>query len=231
MRSLLALLSLAAAANAGTISFLAGDFSTNWTTVKNFDDGGGGGTTVGSRIASGGDPNAYREVKLTYSTAGQQLSGVSLWSTATFDPSQGALLNVTYNWSQYETGQGGSAYLQIRPLLQQGGSNYAFVTNNTPTTGWASYTSGALAQANFCDISVTCGSGAIHPNFSTSGGVITFGYQVLGADYGATLPFNQSGNIDNFGITGTSAAPEPASAALAGSALAGLWWFRRRRTA
>ncbi len=230
MRVFYGLLLSATIAAAATTNYIDGDFSTGWTTTKTFDDGGGGGVTTPAVIATGGNPDAYREMLLTYSTLGQQLNGSSIWSGATYDPAtEGALAIVSFAWDQFVTGQTGSAYLQIRPLLEQGGHFFQVATNNTPGANWAAYSSGNLGQNNFCRIDATCGSGAVRPDFSALGAPITFGYLVLGADFGQSLPFSQTANVDNFGVTATSSVPEPGTVLLLPSACAGLLWLRRRR--
>jgi hypothetical protein len=198
------------AARAATFTDM--NFSTGWTSLKTFDDSGGSASFAVAVPATGGNTLAYREITLNFPNALTQIAVASTWSGATYDPStSGPIQSVAFSWDQFGTGQTTNAYLNIRPLLKQGGTYYRYNATNTPSGSWGPYSQSLLTETNFCDLGVACTASAPRPNFSSSGGPIEFGYLALGASYGKTPPnFAQTANVDNYQVT-IASIPEPAT--------------------
>ena len=106
---------------------------------------------------------------------------------ATYDPAArgaAASFSFTARFRPHFDGQPPAYYaqvgLQVRPLVRQGGRS--FVSNlpifswgsNLPPLPWAELTLPGLAAADF----LRDGTEPVHPDFSSAGGVLTFGFEV-----------------------------------------------------
>ena len=123
------------------------------------------------------------------------------------------------------TGITGASSGFYRPALRQGGINYVLFVpfDSTTSSGWTTFTHLSGSPLEWNDP-----TGTLHPDFSATGGAISFGYRVgFGVSCGSTQcsAATSVGVLDNYvvqidGIPETSGVPEPASMWLAATSLA-----------
>lgn len=233
-RTIVAALSVAAlsvtAAKGTTFSdteFNNGDWSSS---VAVDTASGGTSSAFGLQIASGGNPDAYRETTLSFpfgasgneSLLATELSSVSLYEPAVSGAIESLALSTSYNLlSQI----GGTPGLTIRFVVVQDGE--LFETAGIQTVGssgsWVEYSLTELDESDFSSVS---GSGML--DLSAAGSQLQFGYGLgVGAGVG-----NASNIISRFGVDNWSlevaAVPEPHALALAALLFCGLGLHRRR---
>ena len=168
------------------------------------------------------------------------LFGAASWNPAT----QGAVELIDFALDArglFSTGIGTPVTGFVRPVIEQGGIVYSVAGSsmqlNVGAT-WQTISRLFSDSDNWIDLNATPG---VKPDFSTSGGVIHFGYRY---ELGLTCPtFNNTAGcvaaqtqlgVDNFRVSvGTDvqagAVPEPPASALLAVALLGLAWAGRRR--
>ncbi len=223
--------SLAAAAQAATFS--DGTFNpANWNNDVYASSSVSATPVVAvTQETSGGNPGNYRRMEVTYPGGGTIYQFHAL-SGATWDPSvQGEIegINASFDLNKYATDSP-----NFWVALRQGNTVFRLETAVVASTlnTWQNFNYTNLVQNSFREgivgISGNVGSfgfdGNNHPNFTTSGGPIQFGFMLIsGAGVGSPA---RIGGIDNFSLT---VIPEPASMALMG--LGTLLIVSRRRTA
>jgi len=231
-----AIASAALASSAQAVTFLDGVFNnTDWTLTTITNAGGAGSTMNAFQVPTGGNPNQYRNNQLSLAINGSNsgVFGVNMNVNAFYNPASGAIAVINYsedskNFSNQAgngqlTGcaiiQGGRIYLQRNPLLVMPYSGFS---------NWQPNTASSLVAANFYELNnagvLFSGS---NPDFSTSGGVMQFGYYRANSSGNQTSgTFNSECGIDNWSVNIVTV-PTPGSLALAG--LGGLLTTRRRR--
>ena len=169
----------------------------------------------------------------------------NLFGAASWDPAtQGAVEQISFALDVrglFSTGIGIPVTGFVRPVIEQGGIVYSVAGTSTQVNvgaAWQTISRLFSDSDNWVDLVGTPGA---RPDFSTSGGVIHFGYRY---ELGLTCPtFNNTAGctaaqtqlgVDNFrvrvGVDVPAAdVPEPPATALLGAALLGLAWARRRR--
>jgi hypothetical protein len=205
---------IAVTARAADITFSDGTFTPgNWT-VTIF----GTGTVDVSQQLSGGNPGAFRQI--TNNVDGI-MWGYHMNNSATYNPStQGAILSIDYAEDSIVLAGGGN--FGAGPALMQGGRVFArpFAFSNST---WTHRTLTGMDEDNFVHWHGEPG-GAL-PNFSATGGPITFGFWNGNADG----TYSMTTAIDNWSMTlHTKSVPEPA--VLAAAAFAAMALLRRRRS-
>ncbi|MBL8175273.1 MAG: PEP-CTERM sorting domain-containing protein [Bryobacterales bacterium] len=230
--------------HAGVTVITDGDFQpANWSQVV-FNQVNGTGTN--SRQAAGGNPDAYRQMAMAFQpvAAGTNLNIniASFGSLLTYDPSAGGAIQqirFDYDLSRISsTGLGSTTPAGFyRPFLEQGGKRFflAGVDDQVLLSAWTAFHHVSTDPNDWGQIN----AGVEKPDFSASGGVITFGYRVAlplicpaGVTSGCLAAAAVSG-IDNFKVTVTSAdpagtVPEPSAGALVGlGAIAATLWRKR----
>lgn len=199
----------------------------DWTAQK-FGDG----NFTASQIASGGNPNEFRQTNHSDLNTGQSIAVFQILSTGVYDPSvSGAIASIDFSFDlKFIGGSTGTSQVGYRLALEQAGSFYFSDAlsialgpgDGAPGATWDSFAFSGLTELNFALLS---GPGSL--NFSASGDPIMFGYLTNNTAM-ANLVQTSSG-IDNFSVTITPV-PEPASVALL---LAGigtlLVWDKLRR--
>ncbi|MBZ5606326.1 MAG: PEP-CTERM sorting domain-containing protein [Acidobacteriia bacterium] len=210
-----------------------GTFSNaNWTLVST-QLPGNGGTITTTQEAAGGNTGAYRFIQdqVNAGSAAPNLSGVfgvQLNSLGTYNPGvSGAIgsisFSIDYNCavnpaSPTNTGACVQQGMGFGLAMQQGGNIYTM--NDLLLTfvpgAWTNSTTNNLTASSFGQPSDT-GNGystdTQHPDFSASGGIITFGlFNVNHAGAGA---YETDAGFDNWSVTiDQASAPEPGSLAL-----------------
>jgi uncharacterized protein (TIGR03382 family) len=169
----------------------------------------------------------------------------NLFGGASWDPAtQGAVELIEFALDArglFSTGIGIPISGFVRPVIEQDGTVYSVAGTSTQLNvgaTWQTITRLFSDSENWIDIA---GSPGVLPDFSSSGGVIHFGYRfelsltcpTFNNTVGCSAVQTQLG-VDNFRVTvGTdvqaAAVPEPPVIALLAMALMGLAWVGRRR--
>jgi hypothetical protein len=187
------------------------------------------GLISAGQVATGGNLRSYRQVVLG---VGQNVPYVGQVNrNFVYDPTRGAVAAINYTMDLITTNAEGAAYAA---LVEQGGKLYAdaFPTEvaNASSNTWLGHSIN-LTLSNFSQV-VRGQFGALafdntsHPDFSTSGRPLTFGYLV------AAGFFTSITGIDNDPITlrfTPAAVAEPGLMMLFGSGLGCLLLWRRRK--
>lgn len=184
-------------------------------------------TVSASQSPTGGNPGAYRSVSHLTNVAGsQQLYVVHLHSSWTWNPStQGPITEVTYSMDANVFNGGISDAVGFGIAIRQASTFYvADYFGIIEQTGWQSHSvTTPLTESDFGLAEWPTPAG--NPDFSTSGGLIEFGFLTQNGTSSTTDVLSSSSGVDNVSIEIT-AIPEPASwLALAAAPLL----LRRRR--
>lgn len=218
--------------SAMAITFFDGIFNNpDWSLTHITNASGVGSSQVGFQVLTGGNPNEYRRIRnqLVVGSAGNGAStGIHLNNTAFYNPSAGAITSINYSEdsinfvpTQPGNGQGsglaifqsGRYYIQRTPTLVMPGATFSTWQPN-PAPG--------LVASDLWEISLTgILTSSSNPDFSTSGGVMQFGFW---RGNSANQNINTECGIDNWSVT---LVPSPGSLALVG--MGGVAAMRRRR--
>ncbi len=197
------------------------------------------GSFVAGQVATGGNPGAYRETHLVWSGPGPIVGHLN--HNAVYDPAvEGAITTLDYSFDNIELSNYGVGYAM---LISQNGTGYiAFPVlglglDDTTSPLWTHVSHTGLTASEFWEDN----SNGTHPDFSSSGAPIQFGYWT--SDGGLWVHEDLSG-IDNWSVTlnsglepppvpepEPSSSPEPSSVLLLGSIVVGMMAFFRRRLA
>ena len=189
---------IATSARAGTLTFTDGSFNpADWSvTVR------GSGTTTASQIPTGGNPDAFRQITNNVTS---MMWGYHMNNGAVYNPSaQGAITSIDY--AEDAIVIAGSGNLGSGPAVMQGGKLFIKPDSFGQTT-WTHKTLTGLHGDSFFD--PEGGPGPFQPNFSATGGPITFGFWRGNADG----PYSMTTGIDNWSMT-LNTVPEPAAIGL-----------------
>jgi len=159
--------------------------------------------TVNQEI-SGGNPDAFRRSVLNWNYLGPGVSqGIlvaNLKAGATYDPaSQGAIVTLDASCDVVMISQvGGTPGVFYHMLVSQAGSYYIAVFGVVEAPPWTHFSRSNLVATDF---GLVHGNGPAHPDFSSSGAPIQFGYANSSAGHvGSPTPISITSGIDNWTV-------------------------------
>ena len=213
-RSLLSLtiaasaVALAPSAHAAPTTVTDGTFSNaDWTVVVLKDDSPAqDGQAFGTQMPTGGDPDAFRSVSNTWTNDGVnsvtvvtgQMRAASDYAPATNGPIGSIEFSLAMKTNSDASTYPNPAQLTFFPVVQQGTVYYAADVVGPSNTQWSSLPWGPWTAADF---TVFSGSGATHPEFSASGGPLTFGIAVQSGPLPLGGTYSLDGGMDNWSVT------------------------------
>ena len=220
----------AASVNAGTVTFSDQVFNdSDWTVNTQIIDSGG--TVSATQNASGGNPDEFRRIVNTvFGVSGGPNSaiwGFHLTDQAIFDPSvSGAIQSLDYQEDSIMFQGFGQGQASGAALMQDGN---LFYSSNRVLSNQANWTTQSLLSLTSLSFTSLFDPTA-RPDFSASGGAITFGFFRANSTPGAS-GYSIDAGIDNWSVTlhTASAVPVPAAVWLFATALVGLVGFGKRR--
>ena len=228
-------LSIAQTATAATITFSQSDWPGGAVTVNSFGSLYTGGAVIDQ--ASGGNPGSYVTFRSDHG-AGNYFAWTGLLVNAwVYDPSvSGAITSIDFGADVLPGSGIGTAVFQ--PLIAQGGNLFFAAQTYLPASGWvnSAFAGGTSATFAWLNPVTATWSFALQPNFTASGGPITFGYGSATNNLGASAG-SDFYSYDNVYITLHTAnttpapapVPEPATLWMLGSGLIVLAARLRRR--
>ena len=154
-----------------------------------------GATHSTNRSTVGGNPDAYRHT-VHVLPAGASITVAHLYQAGSFDPAIGGpIVALDYDEDRYFGAPPfPGAFIEARPLLQQGGVLYYGPDITFVNTVWGTELRNGLGALDFTSESNT------HPDFGPTGGIIRFGYARSNFN-----PDTQQANfynaIDNWSVT------------------------------
>jgi MYXO-CTERM domain-containing protein len=187
-----------------------------------------------SQVPTGGNLNSFQQTSYSMNWSGVQTYGsvyvISRHLDFSYDPSVfGAISSIDYTEDQTRTSAAWSPaqVAGYSVLFQSGkvflGTGFVF---GPADFNWSERTTPGLTAADFVELDGMSVLPASHPDFSSAGSVINFGY-ARSNSYSFSSAISHG--IDNWSFTVVSI-PEPASgAAMAGLAVFALPFVRRRR--
>lgn len=227
--AVLAAVAAAAPAARGVVYFDGVFNNPDWTltTVTNFSSGAS--TVQGFQVLTGGNPNEYRRVNnnLVAPNGSGAVWGVHMNVNAFYNPgSSGAISYIDYSEDSLNlinqpghgqsTGivilQGGDYFLQATPFMVMPYASFST---------WGPNAAPGLVATDFQRLDPLGYYTAATPDFSSSGGVMQFGFWRANSGNNS---YNTACGIDNWRV---EVVPAPGAAAMLG--LGGLAALRRRR--
>jgi hypothetical protein len=180
-----------------TIPFFDGTFNnTDWTAFK-FPNAVPGSAFTSGQVTAGGDPGAYQAITRTWTGPGG-ISVGELRNGAVYDPaSNGPITDISFSLDAISFKD--TSGIDFVPLLMQNGNYYG--TGITPLSyvfqggGWQLIESQDLPASAFFS-----SSGPEHPDFSSKGSPIQFGY-ISGNGTASSLTITTICGVDNWSIT------------------------------
>jgi hypothetical protein len=177
-------------------------FASGWTSVKVLDTTiGSSATTSSTTQPSGGFSGPYRETSHTYNSGAIVVSHTDPGSLyfPVADPIY--TLDFSVQANHLTAGTIGGA-VGLRAALIQGSAYYGGPTINVFNGSWTAYSQSGLVPSDFVLIS---GTGGAHPDFTISGGPITFGYMTSNSAGGG--PVTKTIGVDNWSIRANRTPP------------------------
>jgi hypothetical protein len=199
----------AAGSACADVTLSDGEFpASNWETVLFYLEGNAGSVDLAAQVMSGGNPGAFRLTGLTVKGTDEAhpYSAVYVFQRFTpfvYDPSvSGPIVSLDYaeDCLRLTATTGGQA---TGPALRQGG--VVFVDGHTGTTAPA-WTHFALVDRTAEDFA-PYGNAGVHPDFTSSGGLIEFGFYRANSSYASG--YSTLAGIDNWMIRLRQDGPVP----------------------
>ena len=166
-----------------------GNWGAPWSLGAQYYQGpgnGGGSTMTATTIATGGNPDFYYKQTTTIANAiGHNyrygIENEYLFSGASYDPSQGAILTLDFR-IDIKKFTGGGLDVDAALMLEQNGMFYRTNVLLTMSNNWTTLSQTGYTQNSFGKIvGDPTGTGSIvdftmHPDFSSTGAPINFGF-------------------------------------------------------
>jgi len=126
---------------------------------------------------------------------GASMTTAHLYQGGSYDPSvDGAIYLVDYDEDRIqETPPFPGAFIEAKPLLEQGGVMYLGPDITFTNTAWGTLLQNSLVALDFTSATNT------HPDFSAAGGIIHFGYVRSNSNFSG-LAANFRSSIDNWSV-------------------------------
>lgn len=175
-----------------------------------------------SQTASGGNSGAFRETTHSVSAVGPGFAFGWFWhlnTSQTYDPSAGAILSLDHLSQHQKIGASSSQGTTTYVVVEQDGNIYFSSVNQvTNSSLWSSFNHPGLTAANFSLLKVDGSETdeALHPDFSETGGQLSFGVGFSNTPNSETFAINHG--IDNWSVT-LDTVPEPSTFFLGGLTL------------
>ncbi len=176
--------------------------------------------TAGQEV-TGGNPGSFRKMRHLLTPTHANLLVFNAFLPETYDPAVGSEI-ISLDYSE-DAAMITGHIIGHSVALKQGDSVYRHAMAHHTGSTWTTWTETGLVASDFAKLS---GTGPGNPDFSGTGGPITFGYTRW--LHSSDLDFEHG--IDNWSYT-LNVVPEPSSALLwlIGGAICPLAFFRRRR--
>jgi MYXO-CTERM domain-containing protein len=199
-------------AHAAPTTVTDGDFANaDWTVAVLQDDSpAADGQAFGAQVTSGGDPDSFRSVSNTWSNDGVspvtlvtgQMRSHSDYAPAGSGQTGGPIGSIEFSLA-VETNPDASTYpnpaqLTFFPVVQQGTAYYAADLSGPSGSQWSSLSWGPWTAADFTRFS---GTGPAQPDFSSSGGPLTFGIAVQSGPLPLGGAYSLDGGMDTWRVT------------------------------
>jgi hypothetical protein len=196
-----------------TITFADGTFAESDWQLRVFCPAGNGGRVVATQVVSGGASGPYREIEHTLFSAppGQESTVASFhWRIgATYDPTaQGAIGSVDYSEQSRNITGGPGEGQGANMALRQDGVVFVGPYFTTPSSSWQLHAFQNLTVDSFMPLQE---GGPAHPDFSTSGTPIEFGFLRSNSTAGGG-GYTIAGGIDDWTVV-VRVDPNPPAAA------------------
>jgi hypothetical protein len=217
---------LAASVASAQVTFSDGTFNNaDWSLISSST---GTGFATQNQVLTGGNPGAYLNVTLTSNN--DWTFATSLMKLAQYDPqTQGAITNLSESFDNIQYGIVGAFGQGVAPdILQNGVVYFDAAYDDSNPTSWTTLRWNDMQASSFITESDFLNNNYVdHPNFSSSGSVITFGFGTGNSPFGDRVTGT---GFDNFEveINTPQATPEPGSVALFLSWVIGGGLLRRR---
>jgi hypothetical protein len=218
--SLAFMASMSAMAQTATVSdstFL----DANWTLTA--FSAGNVGSVAAAQSGAIGNPAPSRVVSDTVAAAPSGstesvIMGVSIYTPFTYNPAvSGAIGTINYSEDAACTSGCFGAGQSTGPALLQGGNYYVYIPSivTGPGLSFAPHAASGLTANDFGLVAVTTGgqlaNPAVHPNFSSSGLPIQFGFLRANGSSNGGAGYTLAAAIDNWQISIFAAAAPPPS--------------------
>ncbi len=193
-----------------------GDFiNENWTATKLSVSTAATANFSSLREPSGGTPAAYRRTEHVFSEG--SIIVAHLYNGFTYSPSiNGAIAAIGYSYDlRHFTGPASGA-VAYRLLLFQNGKYYAGPNDEIYNDKWESFSRANLTSASFVQI-----GGTGNPDFSSSGGLIRFGYISANSHTTPGAIQSKTSGLDNYCVRVLQPPPPPCDGAFSDGAFIG----------
>lgn|GEM_PF-4619578 len=217
---------------AGPVTFSDGDFNlANYSAAVTYNPNGI--TVTNSQILTGGNPNAAIQTILSF-TSDFNFAEALIRPTFSYTPSvQGAIATIDTSIDRYldSNGQATGSSLGGSWVLLQNGNYYRLTSPGTPLSSTPSYvthsvTGSVATDWNLFDFTTGATNTSLHPNFSSSGSQMEFGYTFRLGSVPGIFPGRWDLRGDNLIYT-INTVPEPNTFLLTGVGVLLAWATKR----